>query len=114
MLVAAEGYSAAACDRGDLHRVIDACSRATSLLGLHVYEIGIFIGINCVRHRLLDEPWPLFPIVLPASALHTNEETALMGAKQISWEQIFYGARAKQGMGIGAHLVERPHGIEAF
>ena len=113
MPVAAEAYSAGACVRGDLHGVIDASSRGTSLPGLDLYDLGIYIDINKRPHRVVDETWPRCPRFLQASALHTNEETPMMGAKQMIWEQIFYGARAKQGMGIGAHVVERRHGIEA-
>ena len=114
MLAATKVYSALAFVLGDLHRVIYAFSTATSVLGFDLYDIGLSIDINKLRHRLVDETWPLFPIVLQASALHTNEETPMMGGKQMIWEQIFYEARAKQGIGIGAHVVERRHGIEAF
>ena len=114
MLVAAEVYSALAFVPGDLNRVIDAFSTATSVLGFDFYDIGLSIDINNVPHRLVDVLWPLIPIVVQASALHTNEETPRLAVKQSICEQIFYLARAKQDMRKGAHVLVRRHGIEAF
>ena len=74
MSVAAEVYSAGACGRGHLQRVIQACSRGTSYFGLDLYDIGSSMGLNSGRHRLVDELRPPLPVAVVAGTLHTNEK----------------------------------------
>ena len=74
MPVAAEVYSAGACVRGHLQRVIQACSRGTWYVGLDLYDIGSSIGFNSGLHRVVDDIRPVLPVALVAGPLHTHEK----------------------------------------
>ena len=97
MPVAAEVYSAGACARGHLQRVILACSSGTSYSGLDLYDIGSSIGFNSGLHRFVDEIRPFLPVALVAGALHTNEKTPRMPVKRQACQQVSYCAIANQG-----------------
>ena len=105
MPVAAEVYSAGACVRGHLQRVIQACSRGTRYFGLDLYDIGSSIGFNNGLHRFVDETRELHPVALVAGALHANEKTARISIKLRVCQQVFYYAIAKQGFGIAVHVI---------
>ena len=96
MVVATEEYSAGACARGHLQRVILACPRGTRYFGLNLYDIGAFIGFDSGLHRLVDETWILHPVALVAGALHANEMTTRMIVKVRVCQQVFYFAIAKK------------------
>ena len=109
MFVAAEGYSAGACVRGHLQRVIQACSSGTSYSSFDLYDIGSSLSLNSFLHRLVDEMRPFHPVALLAGAFHTNEKTPSMPIKQGVCQQVFYFAIAKQGFGIAVHVLLRRH-----
>ena len=107
--VASEEYSAGACVRGHLQRVIPACSRDSVYSALDLYDIGSSIGFNSGLHRLVDEIRPHVPVALVAGALHTNEKTHRIPVKRRACQQVFYFALAKQGFGIAVHVLLRRH-----
>ena len=81
--------------------------------GFDLYDICGTMDGNSLGHRFVDETRPLRPIFYRAGALDTNEKTAISLCKlrHVS-EQIFYGALfAKQGFGIGAHVLIACHAI---
>ena len=104
MLVAAEAYSAGACGRSHLQRVIQACSSGTLYSRLDLYAIRISIGVNSGLHRRVDELRPGRPVAFVAGALDTNEKTASIRFKRCAFQQVFYFALAKQHFGIAAHV----------
>ena len=110
MPVAAEGYSTCACGRGNLYTVIDSLPAGIILLGPDFYGLDTLMLFYDVSHCVVHEPVPVIPRLRRASALHTNEEA--FRRFPTSWEQIFYDAIAKQGTGVGHHVVVRPHSIE--
>ena len=110
MPVAAEGYPTCAGGRGDLYTVIDSHSLGIILPGLDFYGLGILFSYNEGSHCVVHEPVPVIPRLRRASVLHTNEEASRRFPTR--WEQIFYDAIAKQGTGVGHHVVVRPHSIE--
>ena len=87
--VAAEEYSAVANVWGHLQRVIPA-----HLFTLDLYDVGFLEGCNSSVHRIVDERWPVCPVVLFASVFHTDEKTASF-IKWSACEQVFYLAFAK-------------------
>ena len=109
MLVAAEVYSAGATVRGHLQRVIQACSSGTCYSTLNLYDIKSSIGFNSGLHRLVDETRPVYPVVLVAGALRTNEKTPRIPVKRRACQQVFYFAIAKQGFGIAVDVLLRRH-----
>ena len=106
MPVASEVYSAGACVRGHLQRFILAYH-----FGLNFKDMGSSIESNSFLHRFLDELRPSLPVAFVAGALHTNEKTSRVSLKWGTCQQVFYDAIAKQGFGIGTHVLWTRHGI---
>ena len=88
MRVAAERYSAIAWARRHLQGIILACFTLTRRFGPDLNDLLCIPDIHSFLHRVVDEARSLYPIILLAGALHTNEKTPGVSFKDSAFQHL--------------------------